>query len=83
MRVAQNLIRSLPHYRRSAFEQGLTQCGYRSDFSRQKKTADLLVIWNRYGYGHGIARTYENANKPVIVAENGYLDDVKRFALAA
>lgn len=63
------LIRPLPHYRRTAFEQGLQACGHEI----VGKDGDALLIWNRYGAFDELAREYEKSGRPVIVAENGYI----------
>ncbi len=34
---------------------------------------DVLVIWNRYGWGHEVANGFERDGGRVLVAENGYL----------
>lgn len=63
-------VRDGPHYRREAFEQGLKRLGYK--LTPAVASADLLVIWNRSGNWHNIAKRYEAEGRPVIVAENGY-----------
>lgn len=62
-------MRPQPPYRRDAFCAGLEACGY----TIASGHADVLVIWNRYGQFESLARQYEQAGKPVIVVENGYL----------
>lgn len=74
MKIACNLIRDLPHYRRAAFDAGLRRLGY--DISRVPAAApgpdDLLLIWNRYDELDAIALRYAAAGASVLVAENGY-----------
>lgn len=75
MNTAWCLIREGPHYRRNAFLQGLRNTGYTPNTHQPpdgKHDGDLLVIWNRYGDGHGHAERFERAGGRVIVAENGY-----------
>ena len=69
------LIRSQPWYRREAFELGLKRAGFEVHGHRASSFAagDVLVIWNRYGEMHDLARAAERAGARVIVAENGYL----------
>lgn len=66
------LIRDQPGYRREAFVAGLARCGIVAT-AEPDPSAHLLVIWNRYGSNDDLARRFERAGKPVIVAENGYL----------
>lgn len=67
-------VREAPLYRRDAFCAGLRACGYEIGPAHERPTsADLLLIWNRYGRGHELAKRYEAAGATVVVAENGYL----------
>lgn len=67
------LIRSEPHYRRWAFERGLTAAGFEVHGApRATPTSqDILVIWNRYGPYASHAQAFERVGARVIVAENG------------
>lgn len=81
------LIRSLPHYRREAFQTALQRLGYQVAFTTNLKPRpnDLLLIWNRYGQFDQQAKLHERAGAAVIVVENGYLPmrDVKKtFAMS-
>ena len=81
------LVRDLPPYRRDAFAAGLQAvgCTVVTKPPSQPCSRDVLIIWNRYGPNHLLARHFENAGAAVIVAENGYLDMAgakKTFALA-
>src|SRR4030067_690892 len=70
------LVRDLPPYRRDAFAAGLQAvgCTVVTKPPSQPCSRDVLIIWNRYGPNHLLARHFENAGAAVIVAENGYLD---------
>lgn len=65
-----SLLRSSPHYRAEAFEQGLKACGFTPAPHDQ---CDLLVIWNRYGGWDKDASRCEARGGTVLVVENGYL----------
>jgi hypothetical protein len=85
--IAYLLVRDLPAYRRDAFASGLQSLGYAiiTKPPQFPRPSDVLIIWNRYGPNHIIARRFEDMKAPVIVAENGYVDMVdtkKAFALA-
>lgn len=69
------LIRHEPHYRRDAFESGLKRCGFTIQGHPRGAIGpgDVLVIWNRYGHYHELARRFEAGGGRVIVAENGPL----------
>ena len=68
------LIREAPIYRRQAFISGLRAAGYMVDGDFQNpEPDDVLVIWNRYGYGDDRARQFERAKARVVVVENGYM----------
>lgn len=67
------LIRREPHYRRDAFEAGLTRAGYivSGEPRGTPQPEDILVLWNRYGRYHEQALKFERAGARVVVAENG------------
>lgn len=70
-----SLIRSQPWYRREAFAAGLKAAGHEVQH-REPDRYDrdtLLVIWNRYGQTHELAKHVEAGGGRVLVAENGYL----------
>lgn len=68
---AVNLLRPDPHYRSAAFSEGLARLGYDVITSPAVPLrGDVLLIWNRYGYRSALAREYELAGCPVLVAEN-------------
>ena len=64
-------LKDTPHYRRDAFQAGLHAAGL--SLCTDATRADLLVTWNRHGYGNSLATQAERRGAPVIVAENGYL----------
>lgn len=67
-------IRAEPHYRRDAFESGLKAAGYRIVPAITNPTPDdILVIWNRTGQNHTLAKQFEAVRAKVLVAENGYM----------
>jgi hypothetical protein len=67
-------IRPQPHYRRDAFEKGLTKVGYRIvEHARPESAADLLILWNRMGQDERDADEWESDGGTVIVCENGYM----------
>lgn len=88
MRVACNLVRDLPHYRREAFDAGLAACGFKVEHGTRAKPdpSHVLLVWNRYGHWEQAARKYEAAGCTVLVAENGWLgadeQGRQRYALA-
>jgi hypothetical protein len=86
MPVAVCLLRSGLTARVDAFTAGLQRCGYTVEYQARSRIdpGDLLVIWNRRGGEHLLARKYEAAGGRVIVAENGYISppDRKMYALA-
>lgn len=84
MPTAVCMIRSLPHYRRDAFDQGLARAGYDvvSMSKKPPEPGDLLVIWNRYQHFDYFAKQFEKAGAAVIVVENGWLGREKHFAIA-
>lgn len=69
------LIRNEPHYRRFAFERGLSAIGYEIHGPPHGSITrdDVLLIWNRYGRYDAMARDFETRGARVIVAENGLL----------
>lgn len=85
MKIAYNLVRESPHYRREAFDAGLRACGYKviHHTTRDPKPEDILVIWNRYGEWDDMARRFDKAGSKVLVAENGYYSPrQKSFAIS-
>jgi hypothetical protein len=71
---AQIVMRDGLHYRRTAFEEGLTKTGYRVKIDVLDPTKeDVLVIWNRAHRGAEEAYRFEHVGARVLVAENGYL----------
>lgn len=72
-----SLIRPQPWYRSEAFAKGLSAAGHevvaREPKPEECGTDTLLVIWNRYGHVHEVAKRVEAAGGNVIVAENGYI----------
>lgn len=71
---ALNLLRSALHYRKDAFNEGLSSAGFRiAEAISAPKPEDVLVIWNRYAWFAEEAWRFERAGARVIVAENGYL----------
>src|SRR3990167_5823420 len=67
------LLPRSPHYRRDAFAEGLSLCGYEPRFENNidPKKGDVLVIWNRYR--DGTARDFEKKGAHVLVAENSWV----------
>jgi hypothetical protein len=71
---ALNRLRASLHYRREAFDAGLTAAGFEVvEQLSNPKPGDLLLIWNRYGGYHEEACHFERAGGRVLVTENGYL----------
>ena len=69
------LLRDGPAYRKEAFIEGLRNAGYDivpNDF-RGPSSADVLLIWNRYGGYDEAATQWERGGGRVLVVENGYL----------
>lgn len=67
-------IRQLPHYRRQAFESGLSRLGYDlRAVGRPQSRDDLLVLWNRTGQDDADALAWERDGGTVLVCENGYV----------
>lgn len=80
-------IRTQPHYRRYAFEEGLKRAGYSLvESGHPDSREDLLIIWNRYGGYEQMANAWERDGGTVLVCENGYIgrDEVDRqyYAIA-
>jgi hypothetical protein len=75
MPLAYNLTRREMHYRHEVFSAGLKTAGYKVESlpPAKGKPGDVLLIWNRYGQYHDIAKNFERGGGTVIVAENGYL----------
>ncbi|MFA6204492.1 MAG: hypothetical protein WC710_15040 [Gallionella sp.] len=73
--LAYNLTRRDIHYRHEVFSAGLKAAGYQVESlpPAKGKPGDVLLIWNRYGQYHDIAKRFEQGGGTVIVAENGYL----------
>lgn len=73
--LAYNLTRRDIHYRHEVFSAGLKAAGYQVESLPPAKgnPSDVLLIWNRYGQYHDIAKQFERGGGTVIVAENGYL----------
>jgi hypothetical protein len=73
--LAYNLTRREMHYRHEIFSAGLKAAGYKVESlpPASGKPGDVLLIWNRYGQFHDIAKKFEQGGGTVIVAENGYL----------
>lgn len=65
-------LRNALHYRREAFESGLSAVGFdvRPTTPQHFGPEDVLVIWNRYGAGAEAAARFEAKGQPVLVAEN-------------
>jgi hypothetical protein len=81
------LLRDSENYRAEAFREGIEQLGYKvheQQFAPRRN--DVLIIWNRTGSRHAIAKEFEKAGADVLVAENGYFGKQwqgrKWFALA-
>lgn len=76
MKTAYCTIRDKPHYRREAFDKGLTAAGYKvHDFlpSKPPQPGDVMVIWNRYSDQELAADNWEKQGGTVLVCENGYI----------
>ncbi|MBX3603208.1 MAG: hypothetical protein KF863_21515 [Rubrivivax sp.] len=77
------MIRTQPEYRRQAFEAGLRRVGYTltDGYGRAQPQSrdDLIVVWNvRRGTDERYAREWESRGGTVVVAENGYLQQVDK-----
>lgn len=73
---ALNLLRSSPHYRREAFDEGLKANGFKvlHGVMRDRPCPDdVLVVWNRDGGYDEEAQRFERHGARVVVVENGYL----------
>ena len=77
--IAINQLRSDPHYRKDAFDQGLLACGYKLEQGtrRPKSRDDLLLVWNRMPANEPQAAAWESQGGTVLVAENAYLQPGK------
>lgn len=66
-----NLRYTVPE-RRAAFVNGLKRLGYEvaEGLTNAPGDLDILVTWNRINVGHQSAIAFEQAGRPVIVAEN-------------
>lgn len=61
-------------HRRALFEPGLRAAGFTVVNALPNPTkGDALLVWNRTGQSHTLARQFESAGARVIVTENGYL----------
>lgn len=71
MRAWLNLRYALTE-RWQAFSDGLTSLGYQVERGATLSPGphDLLVTWNRIGFGEQAARAFEAAGLPILVAEN-------------
>lgn len=65
------MLKDQPHYRADAVRLGLKRLGY--TLVPDTNNADLLVVWNRYGWRDTAAKAVESRGGSVIVMENGYL----------
>lgn len=73
---ALNLFRDLPYYRKQCFSEGLAAAGFKVvDALSDPQPDDVLLIWNRYGTRHEVAKRFERAGAAVFVAENAYLPE--------
>jgi hypothetical protein len=71
---AQVLFKDGLHYRRSAFQHGISTLGYEiKTYISDPRPGDALVIWNRTLRSGMDAERFERAGATIIVAENGYL----------
>jgi hypothetical protein len=68
---AHSMLKDQPHYRADAVRLGLKRLGY--TLVPDTNSADLLVVWNRYGWRDIAAKAVESRGGKVIVMENGYL----------
>lgn len=78
------MIRSEPHYRRSAFDEGMKRAGYTlTPAAHPTGPNDVLCMWNRHrGANEQRALAWEAAGGVVLVAENGYLQRVDKSMYA-
>lgn len=72
MKTACVLIKPDPHYRSDAFKNGLKRLGYKMLDPLGADSCDLLVTWNRIGYGETVAARAQRRGAVVVVAENAY-----------
>ncbi len=92
MSIAVLCIRPEPFYRSEAFTKGLQRLGYTisrrtnpDPTIRPSSRDDLLVLWNKKrGHDETLAHQWERQGGTVIVAENGYLQQIDKtyYALA-
>lgn len=76
MSIACSSIRDQPHYRKSAFVDGLKHAGYlvvSSADSLKIGPGDVFVSWNLYGSAADNAERFKSRGASVIVCENGYV----------
>lgn len=81
------MVRDRPEYRRQAVDAGIARLGFAvvSKPNLRPSPEDVLLIWNRYGPSHALAKAHEKVGAAVIVIENGYLPmrrAKKTFAIA-
>ena len=69
-------LRSPPPERVALFRAGLAAMGYEVSIGLPTRPDGLLVTWNRIYQGDAVARAYEQAGLPVIVAENASWGDL-------
>lgn len=74
MKVAHLQVRPGAEYRRDRFQRGLARLGFSVSLEHpnRMRDGDVLVIWNRYGTWHELARVAAQHGTKVIVSENGY-----------
>lgn len=65
-------LRYTPASRVEAFKAGIERHGYRVEMGacNAPGSKDILITWNRIGFGDTSARKFERAGRPVIVTEN-------------
>lgn len=70
--IAWLALREGSPYRRDAFSAGLKRLGYQVCHGRTMHPGpkDILVLWNRYGQNDVAASRFEDAGRPVLIAEN-------------
>jgi len=72
-------LRKEPYYRRAAFEAGLKRVGFvLTEMNEPNGPEDWRVVWNRQGTEERACDKWEAAGGTVIVAENGYLQQVDK-----
>lgn len=71
---ALNRLRPSLHYRRDAFNAGLTSAGFSVvEHLPDPKPGDALLVWNLYGGYYEQAQHFKACGAHVIVTENGWL----------